>query len=123
MEMESSSNCSKQFISSRSQETLSAEFEGADRSWFSCCTAVMLCNGADKTQRASSQLPLAEYGEPGHQRAKGRYAETYAVLTPGPANAHPSSLQRTGSLAFLERKTTRLHFKLILALCYPNVRE
>jgi len=49
----------------------------------------MLCNGADKTQRASSQLPLAEYGEPGHQRAKGRYAETYAVLTPGPANAHP----------------------------------
>lgn len=48
------------------KKSLSGDSCASDRSWFSCCTAVMLCNGTDKTREPSSQVPLGEHGVPCH---------------------------------------------------------
>lgn len=106
MEMESSSNCSKQFISSMSQETLKCRILWCRQELvfkLHSCDALQRCR---QNPEAVQPAPSRRVWQAGASTGKSRYAETYAVLTPGPANAHPSSPQRTRSLAFRERKTS-----------------
>lgn len=67
------------------------------------CDALQRCR---QNPEAVQPAPSRRVWQAGASTGKSRYAETYAVLTPGPANAHPSSPQRTRSLAFRERKTS-----------------
>lgn len=69
------------------KKSLSGDSCASDRRWFSCCTAMTLCNGTDKTREPSSQVPLGRAWRPLSSTGgyKGLSVEACAA-TLGPAN-------------------------------------